>query len=124
MSKVYIVTEGEYSDYKICGVFSSREKAEAFAPKECGAEVTEWDLDRTDTVYQKVYRVEVSIKTGYATSWPESWEMVPRDYSNVCIYPRLGTTGVAYARSVVSNDHALKIAGELRQEELRKRATV
>ena len=27
----FIVTAGEHSDYKICGAFSTREKAEAFA---------------------------------------------------------------------------------------------
>ena len=35
MDKVYIVTEGEYSDYHVCGVFTSREKAEKFRDTFC-----------------------------------------------------------------------------------------
>lgn len=53
-NKVYIVTSGEYSDYRINAVFSTREKAQEFLDI-CNqnqrdligssAEIEEWDLD-------------------------------------------------------------------------------
>ncbi len=49
MSKtVYIVTCGEYSDYRILAVFSDKETAEAYAKLDVGYDgpsVEEWDLD-------------------------------------------------------------------------------
>lgn len=53
MSKVYIVTEGEYSDYHIEAVFSTRENAEKFIAARDTAyylgdyEIEELDLDET-----------------------------------------------------------------------------
>lgn len=43
MAKVYIVTDGEYSDYHIEKVFSTREAAEAYTNG--FAVIEEWDLD-------------------------------------------------------------------------------
>ena len=56
MNKVYVVTAGEYSDYRICGVFSSDAKARAFIDHEFGPDESEhpygndpgvevWDVD-------------------------------------------------------------------------------
>lgn len=44
MTDVYLVTKGDYSDYGIYGVFSTREKAEQYAHIISG-EVDEWALD-------------------------------------------------------------------------------
>lgn len=44
MAEVYLVTKGDYSDYGIYGVFSTREKAEQYAHIISG-EVDEWALD-------------------------------------------------------------------------------
>ena len=53
MTKVYIVTAGEYSDYHICGVFSTQKKAEYFCnhiskhsytPKEW-YKIEDWNVD-------------------------------------------------------------------------------
>jgi hypothetical protein len=43
--KVYIVTDGIYSDYHIEAVFTDKEKAEAFAAIHTYNNVEEWDAD-------------------------------------------------------------------------------
>lgn len=45
MSKIYVVTAGEYSDYGICAVFSTREQAEKYCACGHGEYVEEYDLD-------------------------------------------------------------------------------
>lgn len=53
MATVFVVTKGEYSDYGILAIFSTRELAESFAGKENSregydpykAEIAEWPLD-------------------------------------------------------------------------------
>ena len=45
--KIYVVTEGEYSDYHICGVFSSRYHAQQ-AIKKLGGGLDVWVLDSVD----------------------------------------------------------------------------
>lgn len=49
--KVYVVTEGSYSDYHIVAIFSDKNNADIYAallnstPGRDGAEVAEWDVD-------------------------------------------------------------------------------
>ena len=45
MSKIYVVTAGEYSDYGICAVFSMREQAEKYCACGHGEYVEEYELD-------------------------------------------------------------------------------
>lgn len=45
MGKVYLVTEGWYSDYHICGVFSSEEKAKEAMALLSDGEMEEFELD-------------------------------------------------------------------------------
>jgi hypothetical protein len=50
MSKAYLVTSGDYSDYRIVGVFSTREAAEACIDRQAeygsdNNDIEEWDLD-------------------------------------------------------------------------------
>ena len=42
--KIYVVTEGEYSDYRICGVFTKEKKAERYAYL-IGGNVEEYEAD-------------------------------------------------------------------------------
>lgn len=54
--KVYVVTQGEYSDYHICAVVLDREKAEflkgKFTDKWSTAEIEEYDTDEYNEIYQ------------------------------------------------------------------------
>ena len=43
--KVYIVTDGDYSDYHIEAVFTNKEKAETYAALRCYDCVEEYDAD-------------------------------------------------------------------------------
>lgn len=43
---VYVVTEGEYSDYTICGVYDSRDKAAAMVAAGHGEKVKEYVLNQ------------------------------------------------------------------------------
>lgn len=43
--KVYIVTDGDYSDYHIEAVFTDKEKAEMYAALHCKDNVEEYDAD-------------------------------------------------------------------------------
>lgn len=45
MAKAYVVTSGEYSDYKICGVCSTRENAEIMKTRWPGSDIEEYELD-------------------------------------------------------------------------------
>ena len=42
---IYVVTDGDYSDYHICGAFSTRKTAEAYKTLRKAANVEEWELD-------------------------------------------------------------------------------
>lgn len=45
MSKIYLVTAGMYSDYRVCGAFSTEEKAKAAIELLTEGDVEELDID-------------------------------------------------------------------------------
>lgn len=62
MSKVYIVTDGEYSDYHIEACFSTKKKAQQYiknAKKVQGKyydpDIEEWDLDSSSDIVDVIY---------------------------------------------------------------------
>lgn len=63
-NKVYVVTAGEYSDYRIKGIFSSREKAEEYINYSTNRElngIDEWVLDeKKPNKREKIFKVESS----------------------------------------------------------------
>lgn len=63
--RVYIITEGAYSDYHICAVCLDKEKAECIAEKVCG-EVEEYETKDADILFKKIpyYKIYIDIKTG------------------------------------------------------------
>lgn len=54
MGKVYIVTEGCYSDYQIIAAFSDKDKADRYAGIHDDAEVEEWALDEPESEWPVV----------------------------------------------------------------------
>lgn len=64
MDKAYVITSGDYSDYRIDGVFSSKEKAEDFIKmfKGHAMDIEEWDLDPLGQDYKgkKAYFVRMA----------------------------------------------------------------
>jgi len=69
MGKVYIVSEGCYSDYQILAVFSDGEEAEEFAGIHSDAGVEEWELDKSDSdwpVIKVIMRENGDVHTHWA----------------------------------------------------------
>lgn len=64
MSSVWVVTEGSYSDYHICCIFSSRQLAENFIKKA--------KLFQKYSDYNDVEEYEINIEEGQSSVW-EVW---------------------------------------------------
>lgn len=133
-STVYVVTTGEYSDYSIRGVFSSREAAEKFMAK-CKAseacwnqdfnELQEWALD--DALKERAYtrfNAGVFLDDGSVEEAHDGFEYwgVPETSSYIAeSVPCHGGRGVARSTSHKSKEHAMKVAAEARQKWLRSK---
>lgn len=66
MSEIYIVTEGSYSDYGICGVFSSREYAQNYINSSSGSfdrRIETYVLD-VPVEFDRIYQAGVYASTG------------------------------------------------------------
>lgn len=80
--KVYVVQEGEYSDRSICGIFTSKEKADA-AVCRFGGDIEEFPVDMLDyepynmTIYSVEIDKEGDIKSCYKEegSWLRAEEL-------------------------------------------------
>ena len=127
--KVWIVTEGNYSDYHIVRVFSSKEKAEEFLPAlrphhspycEDAWTLEEFEIDApVKTFVQFVYRRILDLKSGNSPDGlgaNGAYNEKPRDWSSGQWYR--GWMDVK-GYSVVSQEHADKVAAETRQAALR-----
>lgn len=104
MTTVYVVTDGDYSDYRIEAVFSTQEKAEAYIARRgehsewFGGRVEQYDLDNMDTdwlagrvkcwdVWMKVESADV-YKVDLHDGDPQNDMEMPRLYEgqvNFCI---------------------------------------
>jgi hypothetical protein len=123
MAKVYIVSEGEYSDYHINGVYSTKEKAE-FAHKLFGigedwdgkpVEIEEWELDALPNHPPGMFWYEVrmnengnveKVHTADATDANEKWTDEWRPYGD--------KRSVLFSQWAKDETHAIKIANEKR----------
>ncbi len=130
--KVFVVTDGAYSGYHIVGIFSSREKANEKCPAAASeikyASIEEWELDTVDDegFLQAVYGCDIDIDTGRVETYgiPEhekacATEFHPKYWSETYENPYYKRI---QARSVISYEHALKLATEGRQNYLRVHA--
>lgn len=120
MKTVYVLTSGEYSDYHISGVFSTKKKAERFILNNpTGSydryDIEEWELDeRQDDTTKTIWCCVLSLKDG-TISGEWSYELSCKDYYTEVKAFRLEVRGC----SSVSREHAQKLAIEKRQETLR-----
>jgi hypothetical protein len=130
MATVYVVTSGEYSDYRIEGTFSAREKAEAFltaafpgARRDADdANIEEWTLDEKEGVrLAPTHEVRIELASGQVTSYGGRMGRVgPGDRCRVDgPWPGYRDTTYLNVASPVSEEHAVKVAVEKRQEWLR-----
>ena len=125
--KVYLVSQGIYSDFVIKAVFSNRETADKYAAvigeRDYG-NVLEYELDDpswAEWVNEPVYTVEINESGNEISRWDyadlhKKNERAEREYGFKKDYmaPKYPITfeGVSY----ISFDHALKLASEERQK--------
>ena len=111
MSKVYVLTEGSYSDYHIIiGVFTS-EQAGKLAQKEFGGDFEEYELDEPGKDNRIKY--QVWIKDGSTKTFP--YHEIDDNPTNEVEQINYIDGKVAYRIYVMAEDkdHAVKIASEL-----------
>lgn len=116
MAKIFIVTAGEYSDYGICQVFSTREKAEQYIDtKDDDFRIEEFELDEPFEVENKIFAVTLRF---------EDKKVVRTsiiDYSNLedCIefdegssYDSVRRPNITFFIKSDSKERAIKVASE------------
>lgn len=117
--KVYVATKGEYSDYRIVGVFSTQDKAdECISKLERPTSVIEYEVDEMASAKEiPVYRCYIELTADGKLVDLGSMEefRAPRSVE-VETYP---ASQRIYVSSAVSREHAEKVAIEKRQEWLR-----
>ena len=80
---VYVVTSGEYSDYRIDAIFSTRERAEAYLSQLKGAEcssgyeqIAEWAVDEQASAVRRIrYGRSILLSSGAIFYQHESQEV-------------------------------------------------
>lgn len=125
---IFVVTDGCYSDIHIVGLFSDRHKAEEIAVGLRDGEVSEWILDALveHEVKTNVWEGMINFLYGDFISLGEDDRVVrpkgARGLTEVRYrYPKPGEKEpYGYVESYVSEEHARKMAAELRQAWLRK----
>ena len=122
MSSVWVVEGGEYSDYHVIGIFSSKQNADRVAamhPKVSYSEteVNEWDLDPcVDKVNKGLHVFDITMEPNGDTrkcepdDWTDCTELYVRGagwYGGPCVQGRV------WAKD---KKHAVKIANEFRAQ--------
>lgn len=128
MAKVYLLTEGEYSNYHIKGAFSTREAAEAAKdgfernrePYHDRIKVEEYELDAmVDFAVGPTWSVTIRKADGRFASQPYE----QRDFRHPSAIEVDEYADYFFVVSPISGDHVIKVAVEARQKWLRDRAT-
>lgn len=132
---IYAVSSGEYSDWTIEAVFSTREKAEQFKQDYFGGsydcvDIWEWDIDsRLGDKREFVTHFEclLNLRTGEMlrqtsrVQLRKDYEMSRRDYPESVAEPAShAPDGYAFGHSIKNEQHAQKLASEARQNWLRQ----
>ncbi len=109
--KVYVVVDGEYSDYRIYGVFSCEEKAQAFINNGGGSQIEEWGLD-VWRPFMGEWRFWMEIATGDIKKEEHTADLEePTEHVDTGAYSHDPTLMYLRVRHG-DRDRAVKIAGE------------
>lgn len=131
---LYVVTTGSYSDYRVEGIFTTRELAQRFMEKAgtppAGGiggctnlnDIEEYELDAgAQCEWKTVWIARINLDTGDLRSESEYVRLIypgsPNEWMNCTSGP------VALGHSYKSPAHARKLAAEQRQKWLREKAT-
>jgi len=110
--KVYVLTHGDYDDFNILAIFSTKEKAEKYletvAEATDSASIDEWDVDDFDNL-PKMYRWSMYRRLDNpAVHYPE-YKQIANDPK--CCHPRLEYTQVVEHKGV-----SLQVFGNSKEE--------
>lgn len=122
MSKIFLVTDGEYSDYHVEGAFSLKRKAEDFISK-FGGEVKEILVDELENTRQaKVFYCYINLKSGAIYNEGEFISRIKNRTRRLIKRQKCNNaddTESILVESIQSKEHARKCATEARQKYLR-----
>ena len=121
MDKVYLVSEGSYSNYHIIGVFSTRELADKLAAHDKDREVEEWELDADAErvrVGLALYSAHMNEDGNDSNASAGEWEDDEKYYITAVRKDANGEPEPTLYCTVYATDkqHAIKIANEKRIE--------
>jgi hypothetical protein len=121
VTKVFIVTSGEYSDYGMNAVFSTEEAAQRFIDVHTTSrwdryQIEDWELDENTPPDESLYRAAVNTFTGdVSLSLPSDQEQaVSEDSIQIDTASTFGGSAVYYVTWITTKDaeSAQKISGE------------
>jgi len=120
VKKVYVITKGEYSDYRICAIYSNKEKAEGmvnlFSDEWAQATIEEWPLDIFPSLDKIRYIVFVRKNGDVANIITRRDELLSaKDFKNYVVDWE-GEGGWVFQIWAKDEKHAIKIAGEWRRK--------
>jgi hypothetical protein len=124
MTKVYVVTKGKFSDYRIVAVFSTREGAENMRAGPCdpNVEVQEWELDAlAKHEWGMNWYADIRLGDGLVRQRYEVEGFRHPTETDVNFHSVFANAppSLIQVRSPISAEHAVKVAVEKRQEWLR-----
>lgn len=86
-NKVYIVTEGEYSDYGIEAVFSTKEKANEYVQQHgSDCRIEEYDIDQEVKRESKIWRIAINLENNEVLSVKPEFGFLPKDDGRCSVY--------------------------------------
>jgi hypothetical protein len=114
---VWVIEDGAYSDYRVVGVFSSRENAELILGQLESGEIAEWPLDpAVDKVNAGLSKFCVHmLRDGtIRQSGPTEFAAAEAEYLNIHPNGHPSTKGLRLYIFAEDEKHAIKIANEKR----------
>lgn len=124
---IYVVQSGEYSDRGICGIFSTSELAQKWIDEnDKSADIKEFEVDERDGERMvESYECIIDYHTGRVISETSYQAAVKQNGQYLHIDAQYrgyvwGCNDACIGRSIESPEHAMKLAVEKRQAELRK----
>ena len=116
--KVFLVEEGEYSDRRVVGVFSTEEKAKHYCEKiDAGADWEEIEIDK-EVKPEYWFNVGISLYTGqifYCDHTTFEKEKSITEHG-IDLYNRYKEVYINVKTPARDRDHAIKIAADKRRE--------
>lgn len=116
MTTIYLITSGEYSDYSINAVFTTKELAEQYRTF-FGGDIEEWEADRMaddlragKVVYQVYMYRDGSTECFGVTAYNDEIPFTPKHHVQLLPNPDRMVTYV----KAKSREHAVKVANERR----------